>query len=70
MLELLSEMMRRIARENQRRRELYRLLQSEDRVLQDVGLTRAEVETALGRSALGCALDRAYQARLLYRPGW
>lgn len=47
MVSFMRRATRHIARQHRRRRELRELLGKDDRILRDIGLTRAEVERAL-----------------------
>jgi uncharacterized protein YjiS (DUF1127 family) len=49
MLDFLIETGRGLAKEFRNRRELRDLLERDDRILRDIGLTRADVESALSK---------------------
>jgi uncharacterized protein YjiS (DUF1127 family) len=49
MLDFLIDTAKGLAREMRNRRELRDLLERDDRVLQDIGLTRGDIEAALGK---------------------
>jgi uncharacterized protein YjiS (DUF1127 family) len=49
MLYFLINTARRLAEEFRNRRELRELLEKDDRILHDIGLTRADVESALSK---------------------
>lgn len=47
--------------EHRRRAELRRLLERDDRILADIGLTRADIEEALSRPMRDSAREHAYR---------
>jgi uncharacterized protein YjiS (DUF1127 family) len=49
MLEYLTTVARHLRKELRARRELRELLEQDDRILRDIGLTRTDVESALSR---------------------
>lgn len=49
MLDFLIEAARELAKEFRNRRELRDLLEKDDRILHDIGLTRVDVESALSK---------------------
>ena len=49
MLDILIETGKRLARELRERREMRELLEKDDRILRDIGLTRVDVEAALSK---------------------
>ena len=49
MLHLLIDTAKGLAKEMRSRRELRDLLEKDDRILQDIGLTRADIESALSK---------------------
>ena len=49
MLDFLIDTARGLAKEFRNRRELRELLERDDRILRDIGLTRADVESALSK---------------------
>jgi uncharacterized protein YjiS (DUF1127 family) len=49
MLDMVIDQAQRLAKEFRSRRELRELLEKDDRVLRDIGLTRADVEAALSK---------------------
>lgn len=65
MLNALNSMIRAWLKELRNRRELNQLLQKDDRLLRDVGLTRADVEAALSKPISMDARDEAYRLSTL-----
>lgn len=61
MLSYFKPLARRWMREARNRRELRSLLEKDDRILRDVGLTRADVESALSQPFGADARDEAYR---------
>lgn len=49
MLEYLAAIARSLARELKDRREMRALLEKDERMLRDIGLTRADIESALNK---------------------
>ena len=49
MLDLLMATARHVRKELRARRELRQLLEQDDRILQDIGLTRTDVQSALSK---------------------
>jgi uncharacterized protein YjiS (DUF1127 family) len=64
MLDLFMDTARALAKEFRSRRELRELLEKDDRILQDIGLTRADIESAL-RKPMG--INARHEATRLSR---
>lgn len=61
MLSLLTTAMLRWIEASRRRAELRALLRQNDRALEDIGLTRSEIEAALNQTVTETARGRAYR---------
>lgn len=61
MLTLLTTSALRWMEEHRRRAQLRGLLEKDDRVLEDIGLTRGDIEEALSRPMSESARDHAYR---------
>jgi uncharacterized protein YjiS (DUF1127 family) len=60
MLLFLRRIVRPLARELRRRQDLRELLEKDDRILRDIGLTRVEVERALRRCHPAGAMEHLH----------
>jgi uncharacterized protein YjiS (DUF1127 family) len=61
MLTILTRAALRWMEEHRRRAQLRALLEKDDRLLGDIGLTRADIEEALSRPMTESARDHAYR---------
>ena len=61
MLTLLITALRRLTAERRRRAQLRELLTKDDRILEDIGLRRADIDEALGLRYSDNARDYAYR---------
>jgi uncharacterized protein YjiS (DUF1127 family) len=61
MLDFLIDTARRLAKELRDRRQMRDLLEKDDRLLRDIGLTRADVESALAKPIGLGARHEAYR---------
>lgn len=61
MLTILTRTALRWMEEHRRRAELRRLLEKDNRMLEDIGLTRGDIEDALSQPIQADARDHAYR---------